>query len=47
MKEQLVNYPPTAEPMSWASGVITPTSVGSYPRTKIWVREFLFKKTRK
>ena len=24
-----VNYPPTTEPMSWASGVITPTNVGS------------------
>ncbi len=24
-----VNYPPTPEAMGWASGVITPTNVGS------------------
>uniref|UniRef100_A0A6M3M2D4 Uncharacterized protein n=1 Tax=viral metagenome TaxID=1070528 RepID=A0A6M3M2D4_9ZZZZ len=24
-----VNYPPTAEPMGWASGVITPSNLGS------------------
>ena len=25
----LVNYPPTAEPMGWASGVNTPSNLGS------------------
>ena len=28
-KKLVVNYPPTAEPMGWASGVNTPTNVGS------------------
>jgi len=27
-----VNYPPTAEPMGWASGINTPTNVGNSPR---------------
>lgn len=27
--DNIVNYPPTAEPMGWASGVNTPSNLGS------------------
>ena len=30
-KEHKVNYPPTAEPMGWASRVNAPTNVGNLP----------------